>query len=113
MAQDPTARNDGDQASPAWVRRARIAFTMGFVLVFAFALIMQLVADLVAWMTNTRVTFLFPLGIQGALVDPSHLVNVLTGLALVSLAMGAILFWRMTAVEIRSSAFDIHDRPRR
>ncbi len=93
-----------------FLRRAQVALMMGFVLVFGFATLMQLVADLVAWMTNTRVTFLFPLGLRSAFVDLNHLVSVISGLAIAALAMALILYWRMSAVEHRSSTFDIHDR---
>ncbi|MGF1453924.1 MAG: hypothetical protein ACFB6R_00960 [Alphaproteobacteria bacterium] len=94
----------------AVLRRARVALIMGFALVFSFAIVMQLVADLVAWMTHTRVSFLFPLGLTSAFVDLNHLASIVSGLAAVSLVMAVILFWRMTAVERGSGTFDIHDR---
>ncbi len=103
-------QDSGTGGGSSILRRMGVALVMGFVLVFAFALIMQLVADLVGWMTNTRVTFLFPLGLNNALVDIPHTINVVAGLCLASLGLAVILFWRLTAVENRASLLDIHDR---
>ncbi len=80
-------------------RRLRVALISGFGLTFAFALILQLTADFVAWVTNTKVTFLFPLGLAGAFNDLGHLISVLMGLAMTAVIIAAFLYWRMRSVE--------------
>ena len=82
-------------------RRIRAALLMGFTLVFVFAVILQLTADFVGWVTSTRVTFLFPLGLKSAFTHPEHLVNVIFGLVLTAFGVSAFLYWRMHAIESR------------
>ncbi len=87
-------------------RRVAAAVGLGFVLVFAFALIMQLTAEFVSWVTNTRISFLFPMGIAHAFTDTAYLASVILGLSLTALVIALILFWRMTQIEARSRIWD-------
>ena len=100
-------KTSGDEwlSDPAARRRRRIkaALAMGFGLIFGFALVLQLTADFVAWLTSTRVTFLFPLGLTGALTNLSHFISVILGLAMTALAVSGFLYWRMRMIEERPS----------
>lgn len=91
-------------------RRAGVALTMALALVGFFAVLLQLTAEFVSWVTNTRVTFLFPNGLSYALIDTTHLVNVLVGLVMVSFGVAAILYWRMWLVERRAARWARLDR---
>ncbi len=100
----------GDTERGGWQQRLWVALVGGFIIVFAFAAVLQATAEFVRWLTNTNVYFLFPQGIAHAFVDMPHLINVVLGLVLVSIAFAGILFWRMSLVEERPSATDWIDR---
>jgi len=68
------------------------ALIFGFLLIFAFTVVMQLTADLINWLFNMQIRFLFPRGLINAFEDPAYFVSVLTSLIFSSLIAALIFF---------------------
>jgi len=85
------------------------SLTFGFLLIFAFATFVQITADLINWVFNFQVRFLFPRGLVYAFEDPENLLRVLTSLVFSSLVAAAIFF--VVKLRRRQGIFDWADEP--
>lgn len=89
------------------VRRIVGALAFGFLLIFAFALFVQITADLVNWIFRLQVQFLFPRGLLHAFDDTANLLRVFTSLVFSSLVAAAIFF--VVKLRRRRGIFDWAD----
>ena len=85
------------------------SLTFGFLLIFAFALFVQITADLVNWIFGMQVRFLFPRGLIYMFEDHQNLLRVLTSLAFTSVVVAAIFF--VVKLRRREGIFDWADEP--
>jgi len=92
-----------------FLRRIAGALVFGFLLIFAFAIFVQITADLVNWIFHLRVRFLVPGGLSHAFDDVGVLLQVLSSLVFASLVAALIFF--VIKLRRREGIFDWTEEP--
>lgn len=78
--------------SPNLTRRVAASLAFGFLCVFGFALLAQAAVDFMNDVLGVPMRFLLPFGLKGILVDPDTLLDVASGLAILSLIVSGLFF---------------------
>lgn len=85
------------------------SLVFGFLLIFAFTLFVQVSTDLINWIFNMHIRFLFPRGLVNAMEDPENLIRVLTSMIFAALVTAAIFF--VVKLRRRRGIFEWDEEP--